>query len=132
VYGAGSAEAAGCVVHPGVHQHRIEIKQGDVHEAILSLNGVDSAVVAIKKTRIPSDAHPSYTMLRHECRILVMLRGHVAIPDCLGYGKSDDYEFMALPLLGSDLLALLDATPNYRLDMRTGLCMIVQMVRLRS
>jgi serine/threonine protein kinase len=95
--------------------------QGTVYQAI----GPDSKPVALKRCRLPKrqfsiDRHAD---LRHESRILVYLRGHPSVPECIGYETDDRFEYLVMPLLGCAL------AHGPILDAATSLSLAQQMVR---
>jgi hypothetical protein len=98
-----------------------DVDQGTVYQA----SGPDSKPVAVKRCRLPKgqfsiDRHAD---LRHESRILVHLRGHPSVPECIGYETDDRFEYLGMPLLGR---ALADGPI---LDVTTSLSLAQQMVR---
>jgi predicted Ser/Thr protein kinase len=43
------------------------------------------------------------TILKHESRVLLLLKGHPAIPVVYGYGRFKHFEYLAMEQLGSTL-----------------------------
>ncbi|KAI6026988.1 putative casein kinase-1 hhp1 [Pisolithus marmoratus] len=65
--------------------------------------GSDKAV-ALKKSRVSRTVtRPS---LRHEARLLQLLRGQAAIPAVYGYGHLEHFEYMSMELLGQSVAEL--------------------------
>lgn len=54
--------------------------------------------VAIKKSRVSKRV--KRPILRHEIRLLQLLKDHPTIPTVYGYGQLDHFEYIAMELLG--------------------------------
>jgi len=57
--------------------------------------------VAIKKSRVSKTV--KRPTLRHETRVLQLLKGQAAIPVVYGYVQLDHFEYMAMELLGPSI-----------------------------
>lgn len=60
--------------------------------------------VAIKKSRVSNLV--KRPTLRHEARLLELLKGQAAIPAVYGYGQLEHFEYMSMELLGSSVAEL--------------------------
>ncbi|KAK0481480.1 putative casein kinase-1 hhp1 [Armillaria novae-zelandiae] len=55
-------------------------------------------IVALKKSRVSTKV--KRPLLRHETRILQLLKGHATIPSVYAYGQLEHFEYMAMEILG--------------------------------
>jgi hypothetical protein len=112
-----------------VRPRNASLRRGDSahgHQAtVYEASGPDGESVAVKRCQL-SKSHftvDRHAILRHESRILVHLRGHPSVPECMGYGTDDCMEYLVMPLLGPTLAERLN------LDATTMLSLTRQMVR---
>jgi serine/threonine protein kinase len=101
--------------------------EGAVYLATTNSDESTQLVLAIKKSRMSKRVkRPS---LKHEARVLQLLRGHPAIPSVYGYGRFRHFEYLAMELLASTLE---DLHKNNAFPLRAVLAIGNQMVNWLS
>lgn len=89
--------------------------------------------VALKKSRCSLNVKRS--LLRHEARILQLLRDHVSIPKVYAYGHLDHFEYLSLELLGKSVRDVVksdgETKPAKALTEETVIRILLQTVRMR-
>ena len=63
-------------------------------------------IVAVKKTRASRTL--THTQLNHERLILQRIQHHVSIPRVFAYGRAEQFEYLAIELLGPSLGAIIE------------------------
>ena len=84
-------------------------------------------VVALKKSR--TSLRVKRPSLKHETRVLKLLRGHPAIPSVYGYGRFRHFEYLAMELLASSLE---DLHKDHAFPLKAVLSIANQMVKWLS
>ncbi|KZV95121.1 kinase-like protein [Exidia glandulosa HHB12029] len=69
------------------------------------------ALIAVKKMHITK--HAKNSVLRHEACAYLLLAGHPCVPEVYAWGRSQYYDYLALELLGEDVLLVQDGLTQY-------------------